>query len=319
MGNMIIRSVRETDSASVRALCAAALWLEPDAADLPAVLHQAPVALAAEVAGAVVAVGYGSVRDLPASAVTSIGIGGAAAASTGLIGHVDLLAVAPAHQGNGVGKALLAALEDALAGLGATEIRLGGNSPVYLWPGVDPRYTAATCLADQAGYHRQRDGVNLIVDLDAISLDTGAVERTLAAGGISVRRAETDEAQAIYDWLLQTPYGASSWPAEARAAVASESASCHVAVTQEGYLGFACQGVNRGDTFGPMATLPTNQRSGIGTVLLIRCLADIKAAGHASAQIGWAGPVRYYGRAVGARIDRVFWIYRKALADGPSA
>jgi GNAT superfamily N-acetyltransferase len=307
---MIIRPVVAADSASVRALCAAALWLEPDAAEVPAILQQAPVALAAELAGAVVAVGYGSVRDVPTAAATTTGIAGAPATSAGKIGHVDLIAVAPAHQGNGVGKALLAALEDALAALGATEIRLGGNSPVYVWPGVDARYTALTCLAGRVGYSRQAEAVNLIVDLDAINLDTRAAERTLAAGGILVRRAAPGEAQAVYEWLVHSPFGGSSWPAEARAAITSESASCHVAVTNEGYLGFACQGVNRNDWF---------QRTGIGTVLLIRCLADIRAAGHRTAQIGWAGPIRYYGRAVGARIDRVFWIYRKVRANGPSA
>jgi hypothetical protein len=46
-------------------------------------------------------------------------------------------------------------------------------------------------------------------------------------------------------------------------------------------------------------------------VLLKRCLADIRADGLHSAQIGWTGPVQFYERAVGARPDRMFWLYRK--------
>jgi GNAT superfamily N-acetyltransferase len=84
-------------------------------------------------------------------------------------------------------------------------------------------------------------------------------------------------------------------------------------VRGDAYVGFACHGVNRAAWFGPMGTLPSEQRHGIGAVLLGRCLADIRRAGHASAQIAWTGPVRFYARAVGARIDRVFWAYRKKL------
>jgi mycothiol synthase len=84
-----------------------------------------------------------------------------------------------------------------------------------------------------------------------------------------------------------------------------------LAVRGDSYLGFACHGGNRSTWFGPMGTLESERQHGIGTVLLRRCLADIKAAGPVSAQIGWTGPIHFYARAVGARIDRVFWSYRK--------
>ncbi len=35
------------------------------------------------------------------------------------------------------------------------------------------------------------------------------------------------------------------------------------------------------------------------------------------AAIGWAGPIGYYARAVGARIHRVYWSFAKALAEAP--
>jgi hypothetical protein len=62
-----------------------------------------------------------------------------------------------------------------------------------------------------------------------------------------------------------------------------------------------------------MGTLESERQHGIGTVLLKRCLADLRTAGHGSAQIDWTGPVRFYARAVGARIDRTFWPYQKSL------
>ena len=48
-------------------------------------------------------------------------------------------------------------------------------------------------------------------------------------------------------------------------------------------------------------------------MLLRRCLAEQRAAGMASAQIGWVGPLGFYSRAVGARAERVFWLYRRDL------
>jgi hypothetical protein len=65
--------------------------------------------------------------------------------------------------------------------------------------------------------------------------------------------------------------------------------------------------------FGPMGTAPGAQLSGIGGILLRRCLADQRAAGHTRVQIGWVGPVPFYSRTVGAYIERVFFLYRKQL------
>jgi hypothetical protein len=43
------------------------------------------------------------------------------------------------------------------------------------------------------------------------------------------------------------------------------------------------------------------------------CLADMRATGLRTAGIGWVGPVRFYAAAVGARVERVYWRYRKEL------
>ncbi len=39
----------------------------------------------------------------------------------------------------------------------------------------------------------------------------------------------------------------------------------------------------------------------------------MKGTGVAIARIGWVGPVWLYARAVGARTERVYWLYRKGL------
>jgi mycothiol synthase len=296
----LIRPATRADAAAIRAVCAASLPLEQDAGSLPGILAGLPdtarLALVAEEDSTVAGIACGALRQPAGGAVT---------------GYVDLIAVTPRARGRGTGSRMLRALEEQLRSRGAAEIRLGGNAPVYLWPGVDPRYTEMTCLAEQAGYQRYNDAVNMAVALSDAPLEVGEEERRLAAAGITIRRARPDEAGAIAGWLRAGPWGRSSWPQEAERALAHDPPDCHIAVRGGRYIAFACHGSNRDGWFGPTGTLEAERRNGIGAVLLKRCLADIRTAGHESAQIAWTGPVRFYARAVGARIDRVFWLYRK--------
>jgi mycothiol synthase len=327
-----IRTAAPADHPGVQAVCEASLPLEPDAAELPALLMadagaRARVALVAESGGTVTGVACGSLRDGPS--------GGP------VLGYLDLLAVAPSARRRGIGGALLGAAEQELASRGAAGFRLAGNPPVYLWPGVDTRYAAMAALAGSAGYQRYGEAVNLAVDLTAgrtgsnplntdplntdplntdplntdplntDPLNTGAGERRLAAGGIAVRRVSARDTGPLADWLRQGPWGGSAWPAEVARSLDRDPPGCHIAERSGSYLAFACHGANRRGWFGPMGTLDSERRQGIGAVLLKRCLADIRARGLASAQIGWTGPVQFYVSAVGAKPDRVFWLYRK--------
>jgi GNAT superfamily N-acetyltransferase len=87
-----------------------------------------------------------------------------------------------------------------------------------------------------------------------------------------------------------------------------------VALAKDGsLLGFAAYGSSRPSWFGPMGTAPAARGLGIGALLLRRCLADQRAAGHDQVQIGWVGPLPFYAKAVGARVERVFLLYRKQL------
>lgn len=254
--------------------------------------------MVAEASGEIVGACYGSLRSAAAGDVS---------------GHVDLLAVAAQLRGRGVGAALLASMEELLAERGAAAIVLAGNPPVYLWPGVDARYTAMTCLAARTGYERFAEEVDMAVPLGTVDLECGPDTDRLLAAGVTVRRAERAESELLVGWLRAGPWGHSSWADEAAATLTREPAGCHLACRGQQYVGFACHGSVRRGWFGPMGTLSPERGHGIGSVLLRRCLADMRAAGLETARIGWVGPVPFYARVVGARIERVYWLYRKAL------
>lgn len=217
------------------------------------------------------------------------------------LGHVDLLAVHPSRQGKGHGRELLAAAESWLREQGVTQARFAGHPPCYAWPGVDVRYTAAACLAERAGYERYDVAWNMTADLDTdLSVDDDLVR--LARHGVTVHAGghERVAAFAEKEWNR-------FWAWEA-----ANAEGLHYAERDGQILGFAAWGA-RPSWFGPMGTAPGAEGLGIGRVLLRRCLADQRAAGQTQAQIGWVGPLRFYSRAVGARAERVFWLYRREL------
>ncbi|MEO3867720.1 GNAT family N-acetyltransferase [Nonomuraea sp. B12E4] len=281
-------AVRAAEPAAAARIAAAALTLDDEAAELVGRLSRPPAdrrwtALATD--GGVVLTSL-STRD-PA------------------VGHVDLLAVHPSEQGRGHGRALVRAAEKWLAGQGARQARFAGNPPCYAWPGVDVRYTAAACLAESLGYERYDVAWNMTADLGGADLSTGDDLARLERAGIAVRAAGEDRDKVA-------AFVRDEWN-ELWAWEAANASGLHYAERDGRVVAFAAWGARPG-WFGPTGTAPGARGLGVGRVLLRRCLADMRAAGQSSAQIGWVGPLRFYSYAVGARAERVFWLYRRDLA-----
>lgn len=224
------------------------------------------------------------------------------------VGHWDLLAVRPDARRRGLGRSLVAAGEEWFARHGVRHARIAGNPPCYGWPGIDVRYTAAACLAEELGYALTATAWNMTADLTA-DLDSAGDEQRLASEGIQVRRAD-DRLRGPAAAFVRQHWG-DNWAWEVE-----HAGGCHLAVRDGAVLGFAAWGA-RPHWFGPMGTAESARGLGIGAVLLRRCLRDLRANGARQAEIGWVGPKRFYSLAVGARVGRVFWQYGRDLAaDG---
>jgi mycothiol synthase len=292
----MIRNATDDDLDRIREIAGHALVHEDDAAEVVDVLWSSPATqpdlrvVAAE-SGRVTGFALGSLRT-----------------AASLDGHLDLIAVDEAARGGGTGHALIAAMEERLRALRVTRLRIGGNTPYFAWPGIDIRYTAALCLARSSGYQQVRDGHNMTVDLASAPLDTTADEERLAAVGVTVRRMRAAERGAIEGWVRR--FGG-TWHIEVALAAATDPSRVHVALRGDAYVGFACHGVNRRGWFGPMGTDASERGNGIGTVLLRRCLSDMREAGFAVADIGWVGPYQFYWHSVGARLTKTYWLFEK--------
>lgn len=229
-------------------------------------------------------------------------------------GVVKLLAVAPAFRRQGVGTALLAAVEARLAEAGAAAIRFGESAPNYLVPGVDDRCGPLLHLLEGRGYARIGDTVNMAVDLTADAFATDAEEERLAAAGVAVRRATPGDAQAL-EALVVAHWP--SWLPEVTGALSRRPSAVHVACAPGGAsVGFAAYDGNNVGTgwFGPMGTAPAWEGRGIGRVLLRRCLQDLRRQGLDRAVIPWVGPVAFYEKHAEATVSRRFIRFEKSLA-----
>ncbi|WP_327006702.1 GNAT family N-acetyltransferase [Dactylosporangium sp. NBC_01737] len=291
--------VDRVDEREVVRLCAEALELPEDAVEAGALVRR----LAAPPEGRVTV----RLAELDADGAVAGVVLGSISDADPLLGHVELLAVRPDQKRKGIGRALLAAAERRLADLGAQRVRIGGNPPCYVWPGIDVRYTPAVCLAQAAGYERTDTAWNMTADLTRTSPAATADEERLDGAGVKVMRA----GPGTPEWVRGI-WG-NGWAWEVAQSLGRDGAGCWVAVRDGEILGFAAYGANRPSWFGPMGTAPSAEGLGVGRVLLRRCLADQVADGHRTAQIGWAGPIAFYSKTVGARLERIFWIYTKQL------
>lgn len=230
----------------------------------------------------------------------------------GATGFVKLIVVDPAQRRRGLGSRLLDTLEAALKQRNCRGIRVFESAPNYLLPGIDPRYTDLISFFERRGYERFGETANMEVDLAARDFDTSAEESKLRDRGFEIRRAIMGDKEYVRA-LLQQHWAA--WIPEIERTLLNYPISLHLALHAHKVVAFSGYDGNNLNTgwFGPMGTDPAYRGSGLGGVLLKRCLADIKAQGHRFAIIPWVGPYKFYAHHAGANISRIFWRYRKEL------
>jgi GNAT superfamily N-acetyltransferase len=150
------------------------------------------------------------------------------------------------------------------------------------------------------------------VDLTASDWDTERNENELREQDIHIKRLDIEDETELMK-LIKSEW--ELWEYELQMSVKSDPPAVYVAKTSNGIKAFsAWDGNNKGTGwFGPMGTHPDLRGKGVGSVLLFRCLQDMKMRGYESSTIPWVGPVSFYSHFAGARISRVFWRYEKKL------
>lgn len=123
-------------------------------------------------------------------------------------------------------------------------------------------------------------------------------EASVAAAGISIRRAIAPERHLILDWVRT--HFSEGWASECAVAIGHVPSTLLIAVRGQELLGFACYDATMRGFFGPTAVHEGSRGLGIGEVLLIETLRAMREAGYAYGVIGGAGPVGFYKRRLDA-------------------
>ncbi|MCE5229195.1 GNAT family N-acetyltransferase [bacterium] len=120
----------------------------------------------------------------------------------------------------------------------------------------------------------------------------------LEAAGTIVRRPLAPEKYQVIDWVRG--HFSLGWSSECDVSFARAPISCFIAIKHGKLVGFACYDSTCKNFFGPTGVLQSERGSGIGRILLWKCLQAMKDGGYAYAVIGGVGPAEFYSKTVGA-------------------
>lgn len=171
----------------------------------------------------------------------------------------------------------------------------------------------------------------MLVKLYALP-DDAALVAELRERRVEIRQAHPSEKRIIAAWVRE--HFTESWAAGCETALEQRPVTCYIAVKKgapkaapsspyeqppETLLGFACYDAGVKGMFGPEGVHEDYRGQGIGEALLLACLHAMAAERYAYAVVGWAGPVEFYAKTVGATIipDSEPGIFRGRLSASP--
>jgi GNAT superfamily N-acetyltransferase len=230
----------------------------------------------------------------------------------GRFGYIKLLCVDSNERRKGYARKIYEVVEQKMIQQGVRWIRIYESYPNYFMPGVDPFYTEAVCFFERMGYKKIGDTSNLVADLTLQNFETESEEKKLSAEGIIFRRAEIVDKEKIINWLgNKFP----AWIGEVTEAFKNKPITLFICEHDENLTAFSVHEVNNKGTgwFGPMGTATELRGKGIGSILLHKCLRDLKEMGFVKAIIPWVGPIPFYMHYANSKVERVFWRYEKIL------
>ena len=230
----------------------------------------------------------------------------------GKIGYIKLLCVDSNERRKGFARKLYENVELKMKNKAVKQIRVYESYPNYFMPGVDPFYTEAVCFFERMGYRKIGDTSNLVADLSIQSFDTESEEKKLSSEGIIFRRAEISNKEKIIAWL-ENKFPA--WIGEVSVTFNNKPITLFICELDGELMAFSAhEGNNKGTGwFGPMGTSTELRGKGAGSILLKKCLKDMKEMGFVKAIIPWVGPIPFYMHHVNSRVERVFWRYEKII------
>ena len=124
--------------------------------------------------------------------------------------------------------------------------------------------------------------------------------QSMANSEIILRRAQPFEISLVRSFVEE--HFSVAWADEISVGFANKPVSIYIAVLAQQIVGFAAYECTRKTCFGPTGVAGIVRGRGVGKALLIASLWGLKELGYVYANIGAAGPVEFYEKAVGATV-----------------
>ena len=224
-----------------------------------------------------------------------------------------------------VGAALLDASLNYFKEKGRRVVLFSPYTPNYFSPGVDPdRYPWILKLLEQHGFQRVYEALSMDAQLwpdFTVPEEVEKLERELEREGVVVRSLETRDVHPFLSFLER--YFPADWYRHALELLQSgcEKGQILIAVKGSEVVGY-CQYWHSEDYhwhrpgahFGPFGVREDMRGRGIGTVLLAKCLWEMRARGIHNAFVLWTdqAAARLYSR-FGFKVTRRYYILRREL------
>ncbi|HAF94653.1 MAG: GNAT family N-acetyltransferase [Elusimicrobia bacterium GWC2_51_8] len=145
--------------------------------------------------------------------------------------------------------------------------------------------------------------------------ESGGLYSALKEKGVEIKRAIGPEKIAVAGWV-QANFS-KAWASEAEVAFSQNPPGIFIAVKNGRMLGFACYDSTARGFFGPIGVAEGERAGGLGKGLLLRTLEAMREAGYGYAIVGWAGPVDFFKKTVGASVieDSEPGVYKNMVRD----
>ncbi|MHA1731367.1 MAG: GNAT family N-acetyltransferase [Promethearchaeota archaeon] len=234
----------------------------------------------------------------------------------GFSGFLKFFVVKKSWQRRGIGSFLLETLLKRFKERKIRRIRVMDCNPDYVWPGLDPRFTAAFFFLKKHGFKKRGERKNLLCPLSENDLGDLNKAPPTELAGFEVRRAGSGERERVVSFAKKH-FGLGTWPQEVDLSFRNTPPSTFIAVAPDNdeIVGFATHSAFFPGSFGPTGIRKDLRGMGIGSVLLKWCAHDLRASRIDQMEILWVvgDTVKFYSKAIGAKIGRLFWPMKRRI------
>jgi GNAT superfamily N-acetyltransferase len=225
------------------------------------------------------------------------------------IGWIKIFLVDKKFRRKGIGRQMFSLIEEKFKS--CDEIRIMDSVPCYFQPGVDVRYTEAIVFLESLGYKKIGENIHLETDLTKIDFSLIKIlEQQINQQNYRIVRGTTELYQPLVTWIQQI---FPAWEYEVSFSYKAKQPQVFIALHNDKVVGFSCFNTTAEGWFGPIGVDPQHRKVGLGKILLLKSLKELKNLGYKKSVIPWISPssLKFYVSTCNARISRCFWVYTK--------